>query len=105
MNRLLPALSLLVLACGGGGSRTGPAGVASVSLTPALSNLRVGEVAILDVSGRLVRRILRGPVAAARHEILWDGRDDEGRLVPPGVYFCRIQAGTAAATRRVVLLP
>ena len=30
---------------------------------------------------------------AGHHEVLWNGRNENGRLVPSGVYFYRIKAG------------
>jgi hypothetical protein len=48
MNRLRHTLLLLTIACGGGS--TGPATVATVTLTPALSALRVGETATITAA-------------------------------------------------------
>ena len=50
---------------------------------------RPATLSILDVSGRLLRR-LEGRAGAG---FVWDGRDDEGRSVPPGVYLQRLDAG------------
>lgn len=59
------------------------------------------EIVIHDLAGRRVRHLLsefRGRGAYSRDA--WDGRDDGGRLVPPGSYLCRValhtQSGTAA---------
>ncbi|MBZ0268078.1 DUF11 domain-containing protein, partial [bacterium] len=48
---------------------------------------------VFSVTGRLVRTLLDGPHAAGRAAVLWDGRDSAGRLVAPGVYFTRLEAG------------
>ena len=46
---------------------------------------------IFDLSGRLVaRRVEVGEVSAGPLEITWDGRDQQGALVPPGVYAVRL---------------
>ena len=37
-------------------------------------------------------------------QVIWDGRDASGRLVHPGVYFVRVEAGGHARTLRVALL-
>jgi M6 family metalloprotease-like protein len=63
------------------------------------------DLAVYDVSGRLVRRLIaaeRQP--AGRHVIAWDGRDASGRRMASGVYFLRLETGTLTDTRRVVLL-
>jgi choice-of-anchor B domain-containing protein len=61
-------------------------------------------LAIYDVTGRRVRRLVAGTLAAGRHEAIWDGRDDAGRALASGVYFCRMAAGTRVETRRMVLV-
>lgn len=62
------------------------------------------EIAVYDVAGRLVRTLVRGPVPAGSHEVVWNGRDDSGRRVSSGVYLYRLRAGDAVETRRLVLL-
>jgi len=58
---------------------------------------------IVTPSGRLVRRLLDGPVDAGWHEIGWDGVGDDGRPVAAGVYFYRFEAGDTVSTRRMIL--
>jgi hypothetical protein len=55
---------------------------------------------IYDLLGRRVRTIRDVPNGA----IVWDGRDDDGRLVKPGIYFVRVEAGGRAAVARVALI-
>jgi hypothetical protein len=58
------------------------------------------SIDIFDVRGRMVRALSR-PQASQRVE--WDGRDQEGRLLPSGVYFCRVAAAGATVTRKMVI--
>jgi hypothetical protein len=60
------------------------------------------EVVIYDPAGRHVRRVAAGTLAAGRHPLTWDGRDERGRTVAAGVYFARAVAGGAMVTRRIV---
>ena len=48
------------------------------------------EVAVWDLSGRRVRQVYAGRDDVGAYERLWDGRDESGRLVPPGLYLYRI---------------
>jgi len=55
---------------------------------------------VYDLGGRVLRRFSGMPDRA----IVWDGRDGDGAVVRPGVYFLRVEAGGRAATSRIVLL-
>jgi len=61
-------------------------------------------VRILDGSGRHVRDLADGPAAAGINALPWDGRDDAGRAVPPGVYFAAATSGSSRATTRVLVV-
>jgi beta-glucanase (GH16 family) len=63
------------------------------------------RLVVVDVSGRLVRTLAAGEVTAAgRHAVVWNGRDDAGRVVAAGVYFCRLDAGVYSETRRLAFV-
>jgi hypothetical protein len=52
-----------------------------------LDPARAGErLTVVDVQGRRVRELTLASVPRGGGEITWDGRDDRGRPVPPGVY-------------------
>ena len=57
----------------------------------ALSTPRPVEVALYDLSGRRVRVLFAGEEANGRYtDKVWDGRDDQGQAVPPGLYVARV---------------
>ena len=47
-------------------------------------------VEIFDLSGRRVRQLVSQPRAAGFYSEIWDGRDEQGGLVAPGLYLCRV---------------
>ena len=57
------------------------------------------ELSIVDPSGRRVRKLDGGLRPAGTHVIAWDGRDDDGRSMPAGVYFASI--GQSASDSRI----
>ncbi len=59
---------------------------------------------IYDLSGRRIRTLVREEMPAGSHEQIWLGRDDQGRAVPSGVYFARLQAGFNVMMRKIALL-
>jgi flagellar hook assembly protein FlgD len=63
------------------------------------------DLRVFDVQGQQVRVIASGPFGAGEHRLSWNGNDEGGRKVAPGVYFLRIHAAGATRTQRVVLIP
>jgi hypothetical protein len=59
---------------------------------------------VYDVAGRLVRTLVDGQVAGGEGVKIWDGRDDAGTPSADGVYFYRLETGTGALTRKMILL-
>ncbi len=59
---------------------------------------------VLDLAGRHVRALHRGAAGAGDHAIVWNGRDDDGLRVPPGVYFARLASRGDVRQLRLVLL-
>jgi len=62
------------------------------------------EMLIVDVQGRLVRRITWARYSRGLHRLTWDGRDEGGRDVASGVYFCRLRLADRAFQRRIVMI-
>ena len=63
------------------------------------------RIELFDAAGRRVRTLLDGLRPAGEHRVAWDGRDDRGALVAPGVYLVRARTAGFEATRRVVRIP
>jgi hypothetical protein len=61
-------------------------------------------VRVHDVTGRLVRTLLARSVEPGEQRVTWDGRDDAGRRVSPGVYFVRLHAGGVDRSVKTSLL-
>ena len=56
--------------------------------------------AIYDLTGRKVHAF----AGASNAALIWNGRDRNGRLVQPGVYFLHVEAGGRSAVLRIALL-
>jgi len=61
-------------------------------------------VAIHDLQGRLVRTLVRGTQSAGEHQVMWDGRGDDGRTVPSGPYVGRVSGGGQVRSVKLALL-
>lgn len=63
------------------------------------------RVDVLDVTGRHVRTLARGPYAAGIHRVWWDVREEGGAAAKSGVYFVRVTLeGEPAIMRRLVVV-
>lgn len=62
------------------------------------------EIIIYDISGRLVRSLVRESATAGPGSIIWRGENDHGGSVPAGVYFCKIGNAGETLVRKMTLL-
>jgi hypothetical protein len=63
------------------------------------------HLAVFDVAGRRIRKLEIESARAYSGQVRWDGRDEEGRDVPPGTYFLRLTSDNGAAvTERVTIV-
>ena len=64
------------------------------------------KVYVYGLEGLLVRDLSDGigqrETASGRYEVGWDGCDEDGRMVPPGVYLCRVIVTTDAGKQSAV---
>ncbi len=69
------------------------------------SSLRTSLI-VYNALGQTVRELI--PVSlqpSGPQDIFWDGKDDDGHIVPPGLYFVRLNAGSQELVHRFPLIP
>ncbi len=69
---------------------------------PKSGNVRLS---VCDVLGRTVRMLVNETKVPGRYSAGWDGRDEQGRTLPAGIYFCALEAEGRRLSRKLVLLP
>jgi len=62
------------------------------------------RLAIYDLEGRRVARLYDGEATPGVHECVWDGRDERGSRVPPGVYLARYTGPGGSESRRFAVM-
>jgi len=62
------------------------------------------ELAIYDVQGRRVQRLLHGIVSAGRQHFNWNGQGADSRPMASGAYLARLQVGEQTTSRLVTLV-
>ncbi len=59
---------------------------------------------LVDISGRLVRRLWHGELPAGSNRLDWDGRGQDGTRLPAGRYWARIETGGQILRRSLTIL-
>jgi hypothetical protein len=63
------------------------------------------DLRVYDMLGRQVRDLARKQVyVAGHHEIIWDGKDDDGNAVATGAYWYRMTVPSFHAARKMMVL-
>ncbi len=63
------------------------------------------SIELFDVSGKRVRTLREGPLAAGTQSLPWDGRRENGAQAHTGMYFVRARLDGFEQVTRFVLLP
>lgn len=58
---------------------------------------------VFDPTGREIRLLVGPPGTTGGTEVTWDGRNDRGMQVEPGVYFYHLSVGTQELTGKLLL--
>lgn len=78
------------------------ASTANISLT--LSKAQSVTVNIYNLKGELVRRFDPQNISKGSHEVLWDGKLDNGLTAPTGMYIIRVRADGQSLTRKIMYI-
>jgi hypothetical protein len=68
---------------------------------PARGDLRVE---VYDLQGRRVRELHTGQIGDGWHTLVWDGRDDGGRIQSSGLYFMRAVSDQEVSVQKMTLV-
>jgi hypothetical protein len=69
-----------------------------------LPEARDVRLMIFNVLGQKVRTLVNGRMEPGYHNVVWNGRSEEGRAVASGVYIYRFEAGDFSKTLKLMLL-
>jgi len=62
------------------------------------------KIVIYDILGRKVSSLVDGFSGPGNYSINWTANDAEGRSLPSGLYFCRLQADSYLKTIKLILI-
>ncbi|KPK62136.1 hypothetical protein AMJ83_11555 [candidate division WOR_3 bacterium SM23_42] len=59
---------------------------------------------LYDTAGRHVRTLVNGIQKPGHHIVNWNGKDNEGKQLPVGIYFLRLETSNQSITKKIVKL-
>lgn len=80
-------------------------GAGSVTVTMVLPVMLEGALTVHDVTGQLIKEIARGALMPGLNNWTWDGTNQKGEKVVPGVYFVTLKAGDIRQVRTIAVMP
>jgi len=69
-----------------------------------LPNQQMVHIAIVDLRGRMVRKLINCIHNAGYHTLNWNARDDRGHRVSSGIYLFQIQSESFSDYRKMIFL-
>ncbi|HPN35444.1 MAG TPA: FG-GAP-like repeat-containing protein [bacterium] len=76
----------------------------STTIAYELEQAQEVSVAIYNVFGEEIVKLVDQKQALGHHRVVWNGRDRHGRPAPAGLYIYQLRAGQAALSRKMVLV-
>jgi len=61
-------------------------------------------LSIYTIAGELIRTLVDRVETEGLHSVTWDGKNDRGRDVGTGVYFCRMATGNRADMKKIAVV-
>jgi hypothetical protein len=59
---------------------------------------------IFNIKGQKVKQLVSDQLSAGQHSVVWDGKDEIGKSVSSGIYFCKLKCGEVIQTKRMLML-
>ena len=75
-----------------------------VTVTVVLGAARAGSITVHDVSGQLVKELMKGTIPLGMSVLEWDGTNGKGERVVSGVYFLSLKAKEVRRVARVAVV-
>ena len=68
-----------------------------------IHNEGYATVSIYNFTGQKVKTLFEGNLTNGRYDFTWNGTDDNGNLLPAGVYFCRMIKGSNQYSQKILI--
>ncbi len=78
----------------------------SSSITIKFSTLEKGHISlkIYDITGKLVKTIANGMYEVSSYRMKWNGINENGTKVTPGIYYCKLETEHYSSTNKIMMI-
>lgn len=76
----------------------------STNIRFALGEDQMAVLTIYNKRGQLIRRLFEGSLSKGTYNMVWDGRDQNGREVASGMYLLRLNSGKDSYSAKLMLM-
>jgi hypothetical protein len=76
----------------------------STTITYKLSKPAQVQLVIYDITGRKVRTLVSQQQPEGQYSVKWNAVDDEGAVLPSGMYIARLKVSYEVATKKLLLM-
>ena len=76
----------------------------TISFSLNTENTENTEIVIYNLKGQKVKTLVKDMLPAGNHQVIWNGKDDNGKQVSSGIYFYKLKTDNFEKTRKMILL-
>jgi len=62
------------------------------------------ELVIYNLKGQKVKILINEKLEAGNHQVVWNGKDENGKPVSSGIYFYKMKAGEYTSMKKMILM-
>lgn len=62
------------------------------------------NLSVYNLKGQLISTLVNGHQEAGNYTTLWNGTDDNGKMVPSGIYLTKFESGDYTSTKKMILM-
>ena len=62
------------------------------------------NLAIYDITGKLIKTLLNDKKECGSYSLTWDGKDEDNKSMPCGIYLYRLEGEDFIETRKIIFL-
>ncbi len=59
---------------------------------------------IFNILGQRVRTLIDGNLTQGKHRLIWNGRNDQGQIMPSGIYIYRLKSEKFTSSKRMLII-